>query len=44
MRHLRPLAPARSLLVWQAELEIINGVLDVIERVLTLVKSTSNAE
>lgn len=48
MRHLRQIttapAPARSILVLQAELEILNSVLDVIERVLDLIKGSSNAE
>lgn len=31
-------AQGRSLLVWQAQLEVLNGILDLVERVLGLAK------
>lgn len=31
-------APARSLLVWRAQLEVLNAALDVVERILGLIK------
>lgn len=33
-------AEGRSLLVWQAQLEVLNGIVDLIERVLGLVKGS----
>jgi len=48
MRHLRRVsiapAPARSLLVWGAQIEVLNGILDLVERVLDLVKGATSAE
>lgn len=37
-------APARSLLVWQAQLEVISAALDVIERILGLIKGAGDEQ
>ncbi len=45
MRHLnhisRTPSPARSLLVWQAQLEVLNAALDAVERILGLIKGVT---
>jgi hypothetical protein len=33
-------AEGRSLLVWQAQLEVLNGIVDLVERVLGLLKGS----
>jgi len=43
-RGLAPVAPARSLLVTRAMLEVLNQALDTLERILNLLKGAGPSE